>query len=255
MTEHPPHSVVVSGAGRGIGLGIATVLAAEGWTVVGVDNSAFADTPCAVTVTGDTRDQTVHREAAAAARDLAPLTGWVNNAGITRETPLHELADPEVAATVNEVIDINGRGYLWGSAIAVESFLAQDLPGAIVNISSIHGRAAWVNHAAYEFTKGGVDAMTRSLAVSYGHKGIRANAVAPGRIRTEAIDRWITEASDPAARQRDLDSGPPLERMGTPAEIGEVVAFLLSDRSSYLSGQSIAVDGGWTSQFGQPPLG
>ncbi len=253
MTEHPPRSVVVTGAGRGIGLGIATILAADGWTVIGVDTDAATETPCAEVITGDTRDQAVHREAATAARALAPLTGWVNNAGITRETPLHGLADPAVAATIDEVIDINGRGYLWGSAVAVESFLEQEVAGAIVNISSIHGRAAWTDHAAYEFTKGGVDAMTRSLAVTYGHQGIRANAVAPGRIRTESIDHWIADASDPAARQRDLDAGPPLQRMGTASEIGEVVGFLLSDRASYLTGQSIAVDGGWTSQFGQPP--
>lgn len=252
-------SVVVTGAGRGIGRGIATALTEDGWRVVGVDHRDPEQPapPYEDLVIGDTREVEVHRRAAAAATAIAPLGGWVNNAGVTRATPLHLLSDPhqgdQVARTIAEVLDINGRGYLWGAAVAVETFLEQGTPGAIVNIGSIHGRAAWSDHAAYEFTKGGVDAMTRSLAVSYGSKGIRANSVAPGRIRTETVAAWIDSADDPAERQRDLDTGPPLGRMGGPAEIGDVVTFLLSERASYLTGQSIAVDGGWTAQFGTPP--
>lgn len=255
-----PRSVVVTGCGQGIGRGIATVLAAAGWQVVGVDVAVPAVTdevPWQTFLTGDTRDRVVHREAAAAAAELAPLRGWVNNAGVTRATPLHGLADPdretEIERTVREVIDINALGYVWGCSAALEGFLGHGRGGAIVNISSIHGRLSWVDHAAYEVSKGGVDALTRSIAVSYGAHGIRANAIAPGRIRTEAIEGWLAEAADPAQRQRDLDTGPPQARMGTPAEIGTVAAFLLSEGASYLTGQSIAVDGGWTSQFGTPP--
>jgi len=261
MTDEP-HSVVVTGCGQGIGRGIATALASDGWQVVGVDvvvpPDSTDDVPWCTFLTGDTRDRAVHREAAAAAAELGPLQGWVNNAGVTRQTPLHALADPaceaEIEQTVRDVIDINALGYIWGCSAALEGFLAHGSGGAIVNISSIHGRLSWTDHAAYEVTKGGVDALTRSVAVTYGPQGIRANAIAPGRIRTEAIDRWITEAADPISRQRDLDAGPPQGRMGTPAEIGAVAAFLLSDAASYVTGQSIAVDGGWTSQFGSPPL-
>lgn len=254
-------SVVVTGCGQGIGRGIAVALADAGWQVVGVDVVVPAgdgtDAPWSTFLTGDTRDRGVHREAAAAATELAPLRGWVNNAGVTRPTPLHALADPdreaEVEQTVRDVLEINALGYLWGCSAALAAFLAHGLGGAVVNIGSIHGRLSWTDHAAYEVSKGGVDALTRSIAVSYGARGIRANAIAPGRIRTEAIDRWITEADDPGTRQADLDAGPPQGRMGTPAEIGAVAAFLLSDAASYLTGQSIAVDGGWTSQFGTPP--
>lgn len=249
-----PRSVVVTGAAQGIGRGVAQVLSDAGWTVVGVDRESVGSGPWAELVTGDVRERSVHRVAARAAAEHAPLRGWVNNAGVTRPTPLHLLAeDAEVERVVRDVVDINGLGCLWGCAAAVEAFLDSGTGGAIVSIGSIHGRAAWSDHAAYEFTKGGIDALTRSVAVTYGGHGIRANAVAPGRIRTEAIESWLSSAADPGARQRALDVGPPLDRMGTVAEIGEVVAFLLSDRASYLTGQSIAVDGGWTAQFGTPP--
>ena len=257
-----PRSVVVTGAGRGIGRGIATVLAGAGWTVVGVDRDPVDDGPWVELLTGDTRDPEVHRRAARAAATHAPVRGWVNNAGVTRTTPLHRLADPaaaeEVERTIRDVVDVNGLGFLWGCAAAVEAFLAHDTEdaggrGAIVSVGSIHGRAAWTDHAAYEFTKGGIDALTRSIAVTYGAHRIRANTVAPGRIRTEAVDAWLADADDPDATRRALDDGPPLGRMGTVAEIGEVVAFLLSERASYLTGQSVAVDGGWTAQFGTPP--
>lgn len=253
-----PRSVVVTGAGRGIGRGIATVLSRAGWVVLGVDVEPVDDGPWAELLVGDTRDREVHRRAARVAGDLAPLRGWVNNAGITRATPLHRLAGTpdaaEVERTIRDVVDINGLGCVWGCSAALEAFLAGDPGGgAIVSIGSIHGRAAWTDHAAYEFTKGGIDALTRSIAVTYGAHGIRANTVAPGRIRTEAVDAWLADADDPTARERSLDDGPPLGRMGTVAEIGEVVAFLLSERASYLTGQSVAVDGGWTAQFGTPP--
>ncbi|TDC48623.1 SDR family oxidoreductase [Jiangella ureilytica] len=240
-------SVVVTGSGRGIGRAVAERLAADGWLVVGVERDPSIDTgPCAVVVTGDTAARATHTEAARRARELAPLGGWVNNAGITRLTPLDAL-DPDL---VRDVVEINGLGYLWGCAAAVEAFIAQGGPGAIVNVGSIHGRASHPHHAAYEFTKGGVDALTRSVAVSHGPAGIRANAVAPGGVRTPSLQAHIEGSADPVATERGLAAGPPLRRIGEAPEIAAVVAFLLSPDAAYVSGQSIAVDGGWTASFG-----
>jgi len=259
MTDR--RSVVVTGSGKGIGRAIAARLTADGWAVVGIERTpgsgTVEDGVCAAVVLGDTRERAVHREAALAARALAPLAGWVNNAGVTVRTPLHALADPErearVERDVRDVVEINGLGYVWGCAAAVEAFTDQVSGGAIVNVGSIHGRASFADHAAYELTKGGIDALARSVAVTYGRYGIRANTVAPGGVRTPHLDAQIGNAPDPAAEERALAEGPPLGRIAESAEIAALVAFLLSDEAGYVSGQSVAADGAWTASFGTPP--
>ncbi|WP_440312129.1 SDR family NAD(P)-dependent oxidoreductase [Leucobacter chromiireducens] len=247
-----PRSAVVTGSGKGIGRAIAERLTADGWLVVGLERSPGSGTLeagiCADVVLGDSRERSAHEAAAARARELAPLGGWVNNAGITKTTPLHHLDE----ATVREVIDINGLGYLWGATAAVEAFTAQRSGGSIVNIGSVHGRSAFADHAAYEFTKGGIDALSRSIAVSYGPLGIRANTVAPGGVRTPHLEAQIARAADPEAEERGLAEGPPMRRIARAEEVAAVTAFLLGDEAPYLSGQSIAVDGAWTASFGRP---
>ena len=244
-------SVVVTGSGKGIGRGIAERLTADGWLVVGVERSPSDSVEagaCAAVVLGDSAERATHTAAADRARALAPLAGWVNNAGITHRTPLHEL-DEE---TVRAVVETNGLGYLWGCSAAVSAFVDQTSGGSIVNVGSIHGRASFLDHAAYEFTKGGIDALSRSVAVSYGAYGIRANTVAPGGVRTPHLEAQIASAPDPEAEERGLADGPPLRRIATVDEVASLVAYLLGDESGYISGQSIAVDGAWTAAFGAP---
>lgn len=243
-------SVVVTGSGKGIGRAVAERLTADGWIVVGLERSPGSGTVeegvVAEVVLGDASDREVHERAATVARGLAPLAGWVNNAGITKRTPLHELDE----AVVREVMSINGFGYIWGCSVAVSAFVDQGIPGAIVNIGSIHGRSSFVDHAAYEFTKGGIDALSRSVAVTYGGLGIRANTVAPGGVRTPHLEAQIAAFDDPIAAERALADGPPMGRIARAEEVAAVTAFLLSDEAPYLSGQSIAVDGAWTASFG-----
>lgn len=245
-------SVVVTGSGKGIGRAIAEHLTADGWMVVGLERTAESGTLeagiCQAVVLGDSAERSTHRRAAEAARGLAPLAGWVNNAGITKATPLHELDE----ALVRQIVDINGLGYLWGCSAAVSAFIAQKSGGSIVNIGSIHGRASYVDRAAYEFTKGGIDALSRSVAVTYGPYGIRANTLAPGVVRTPHLEAHLAASSDPVEEERSLTAGPPMRRIGRPGEIAAAVSFLLSDASGYISGQSIAADGGWTAAFGTP---
>jgi NAD(P)-dependent dehydrogenase (short-subunit alcohol dehydrogenase family) len=247
-------SVVVTGAGAGIGRAIAERLAADGWQVVALERderlAATLRSAVAEVVLGDVAERASLDAAAAAARALAPLRGWVNNAGVTTQGTLHD-PDPE---QVRRLLSVNVDGTYWGCSAAVRAFTAQAGPGAIVNVSSIHGRAGAVAHAAYDTSKGAIEALTRHVAAAYGAYGIRANAIAPGAVLTQALERSFAEAEDGAARRAHLEEQAPLRRIGEPAEIAAVAAFLLSEQASFLTGQSIAVDGGWTAALVPPPL-
>lgn len=244
-------SVVVTGTAKGIGRAIAQRLTDEGWIVVGLERTDGSDSvlsgACAQVVIGDASSRHAHEQAAATANGLAPLSAWVNNAGITKRTKLHELEQSDV----EQIVGTNGFGYIWGCSVAVGSFVEHGVAGAVVNIGSIHGRSSFTDHAVYEFTKGGIDALSRSIAVTYGPYGIRANTVAPGGVMTPHLEQQIASAVDPAAEHRALSEGPPMGRIALASEVAAVVSFLVSDESPYLTGQSIAVDGGWTSSFGK----
>ena len=248
---------VITGAASGIGRGIAHRLAQD-YVVILVDlnpvtlpivEKEISDLGNqAYSVLGDVGKRLTHVAARELAESKGNLISWVNCAGWTRGAPMHDF--PNDPAVLEELISANQVGSFWGCAEAVSSFTTRKVPGAIVNISSVHGRRAWPDHAVYEMTKGAVDALTRNVAVAYGPFGIRANAVAPGAIMTPALAKSFIDAPDPVARRQSLELLTPLKRIGEPSEIAEVVAFLLSPRASYVSGQSIAVEGGWTSALG-----
>ncbi|MDP1720853.1 MAG: SDR family oxidoreductase [Candidatus Nanopelagicaceae bacterium] len=252
---------VVTGAASGIGRGIAHRLAQD-YIVILVDlnektlpqvEKELTDAGhVAFSVLGDVGKRSTHEATRKMAESKGNLIAWVNCAGWTRGAPMH--AFPNDPAVLEELISANQIGSFWGCAEAVASFTTRKVVGAIVNISSVHGRRAWPDHAVYEMTKGAVDALTRNVAVAYGPFGIRANAVAPGAIMTPALEQSFIDAPDPVARRQSLEVLTPLKRIGQPSEVAEVVAFLLSPRASYVSGQSIAVEGGWTSALGVPAI-
>ena len=244
-------SSVITGCGSGIGLAVINRISEEGYFAVGVERdertaALLSDSlgERGAVVVGDVRDRNVLNRAAKIATDSAPLGCWINNVGVVLRGSLLT-ADPE---DVEAVLQVNLMSYFWGSKIAVGTFVAQGSGGSIVNISSIHGRASFPGYAAYDMVKGGIDALTRNTAVEYGPVGIRANAVAPGAIRTELLADVISRSSDPQREEQDMVALHPLGRLGEPPEIAAVVYFLASDQSSFISGQSIAVDGAATAR-------
>ena len=252
MSSTSRRSVVVTGCGRGIGRAIAERLVADGWEVIGIEQDPAAvaglrAAGLAAVVTGDVSVPATHAEAVTRAVGMAPLRGWVNNAGIVGETPMHDL-DPEL---VERTVSVNLLGNFWGCSTAVREFVTRG-GGAIVNVSSIHAtRAVRADTAAYDATKAGIEALTRYVAVAYGHRGIRANAIAPGGVRTELFEQYVAAADDPEAMERATAAAHPLGRIAEPHEIAAVASFLLGDESSFVTGAVICADGG-VGACGQP---
>ena len=247
-------TTVVTGGASGIGAAIAERLVMDGARVVLVDVAAQALEAMVAklgpertsSVLGDVADPATHRAAAHRAQEDGLLAGWVNCAGITAGTWPHIAP----SSAVREILDANLLGAYHGVAAATAGWIADGRGGSIVNISSVHGRRAASGYTAYEMSKAGVEALTRSAAVSYAADGIRCNAVAPGAIETPALLAELSVGGDADAALRELLDQIPAKRIGQTSEVAGLVAFLLSESSSYLTGQTIVIDGGMTAHLG-----
>jgi NAD(P)-dependent dehydrogenase (short-subunit alcohol dehydrogenase family) len=242
-------SYVVTGGAGGVGRALVERLAEEGPVVVlDLDADALEWTHEYSGVTamvGDAGDEAVAARAADAAEEAGPLAGWVNNAAIFRDAALHDVPASEVL----ELIARNLGLAVTGCATAIRRFLAGGSSGAIVNVSSHQAERPVPGALAYATAKAAVEGLTRALAVDYGPRGIRTNAVALGSISTERYEALLAEQAGIEEQMRRLH---PLGRVGRPEEVAAMVAHLLSSEASYVNGAIVPVDGG-RSVLGQDP--
>jgi glucose 1-dehydrogenase len=169
---------------------------------------------------------------------LGGLDVLVNNAGIQISRPSHELS----ASDFDKVLAVNLRGAFLCAREAIKRFLATGTPGVILNVSSVHQLIPKPNYLGYSTSKGGMENLTKTLALEYAGQGIRVNAVGPGATVTPINRAWI---DDPVKRAM-VESHIPMGRAGTAAEMAGVTCFLASDDAAYITGQTIFVDGGLT---------
>ena len=244
---------VVTGAARGIGRATLEVFLEEGARVVAtdIDGDALSRTVAAtgsgpdrlVMVVGD-----VSVEADAEAMIEAATRTWdrldclVANAGVI---PLSTI-DQTTVQDWDHVMAVDGRGMFLTCRAAIR-VMAEQGSGCIVTLSSISGLAGQAGQAAYGPAKFVATGLTKHLAVEWANRGIRVNAVAPGTIRTDAIDEILRSTS---GRQyvTQMEAQHPMGRLGDPREVGQAIAFLASDRASFITGEVLAVDGGYLAQ-------
>jgi glucose 1-dehydrogenase len=192
-----------------------------------------------VLVQGDvSKEDDVVAMVEAAADGLDGLDVLVNNAGIQISRPSSELS----SADFDRVIGVNLRGAFLCAREAIKRFLADEKPGSIINVSSVHQVIPKPDYLGYSASKGGMQNLTRTLALEYARDGIRVNGIGPGATVTPINRAWI---DDPAKREQ-VESHIPMARAGTADEMGAVACFLASDYAAYITGQTIFVDGGLT---------
>ena len=239
---------VITGGAQGIGEACARRLVADGaavalWDIDDAQGKTLAAQLAAGGARAIYRHCNVARQAdvnAALAATLAEfkrIDGLVNNAGIFKAAAFLELTEADWDA----VIDVNLKGhFLVGQAVA-RQLVAQGEAGAIVNMSSVNARLTIASIASYNASKGGIDQLTRVMALALAEHRIRVNGVAPGTIATELAAKAVLTSEEAKAR---ILSRTPMKRLGEPQEIANVVAFLLSDGASYMTGETVLVDGG-----------
>jgi NAD(P)-dependent dehydrogenase (short-subunit alcohol dehydrogenase family) len=244
--------IVVTGAASGIGWACATRLIDEGATVVGSDVAEPAEAPPGASASSwlfrpaDVADEdSVVGLMAAAVGFGGRIDGVVNSAGVASGGPVHMLDSAEW----NRVLGVNLTGTYLVAKHAVSAMLTQPrvdgARGSIVTIASVEGLEGTAGGSVYSASKGGVVILTKSMAIDYGGRGIRVNAVCPGFIDTPML-RGVFDWPGLEESKAGVVAEHKLGRLGRPEEIAAAAAFLLSDDASFITGHALAVDGGYT---------
>lgn len=256
MTDFQGKSVIVTGASTGIGKAIAIHLAKLGANVT-VNYYSQQDKAestkqqmlaacqeiesCGgkpLLVQGDVSDrEDVDNLFAQTIEKFGSLDILVNNAGIQVEGPSHEIDIDDF----DRMLAVNLRGAYLCSRAALKHFLDKGIKGVIINNSSVHEIIPRPGYLGYAVSKGGMENMTRTLALEYARQGIRVNAIGPGATATP-INEWVHDPEQLSRAQEFI----PMGRVGKPEEMAAAVAFLASEQASYITGQTLFIDGGLT---------
>ena len=260
MTLLEDRVAVVTGGSSGIGRGICLAFAEHGADVVVADvreepkeggrptHEAIAEdadagaefVECDVTKQADLED------AVEAADAFGGVNVMVNNAGIWHVEEFIEVTEADYRRTM----DVNLKGAYFGAQAAIRRMVEDGEGGSVINVSSVAGLFGNGNWPTYAASKGGLTMLTYSLAHGFGDQGIRVNAIHPGGIQTMIGSEEGDAEGDPEAaaeQQRQFTAMVPLGRYGQPEDVAGAAVFLASDLASYVSGESLVVDGGWTS--------
>ena len=249
MAELEGKSVLVTGAGVGIGRAIALTMADQGARVVVADlNEETAQETATLireaggdahTFVADVSDeQRVSAMVEFTVKTFGSLDVACNSAAVSRGSgPIHTFDK----AVFDETLDLCLTNTFLCMKYEIEAMLEQTSGGSIVNISSNASLRGQPYNTAYAAAKSGVNLLTKSAAAEYGHKGIRINAVSPGVIRTPGVEKYFAEQPKIA---EGLKQSAVMRRLGEPSEIAEAVCFFASDRASFITGQLLSVDGG-----------
>lgn len=250
-------NALITGASSGIGQAIAIRLANEGCNIainyrkssedaeetekMAMQKACGQVSECGVKsllVQGDvSQEQDIIDMVNTVVEQFGSLDILINNAGIQKECPSHEIPTSDL----DNVLSVNLRGAFLCAREAIKHFLSQNR-GIIINVSSVHEIIPRPFYASYSMSKGGMENLTKTLALEYAGHGIRVNAIAPGATITPINEAW----TDDPHKKAVVESHIPMGRAGTAEEMAAAVAFLASSEAAYITGQTLFIDGGLT---------
>lgn len=247
--------VIVTGAGRGLGAAAAELMASEGGKIIVADineqgghavveriRALGAEAVFSKTNVSD--EAQVQEMVNLAVATFGRLDGIVNNAATIVVTEIENLSVEDW----DRVMAVNGRGVFLGCKHSIRQFRKQGGGGSIVNIGSISGILGLAQQPVYCASKGAVVQLTRQIAMEYAHQNIRCNSVGPGSIDGEFFQIYLDGQGDADAALQAVLAAHPIGRVAQPKEIAEAIMFMISDKSSFVTGSNLQVDGGYSAQ-------